>query len=186
MYQSFLGIDSADFYSALKHLDRGFDFGDVAAYKVLKPCKTAKEALQASIDVFSELLPNGVQYTNHKGEDLNVDTLTYMNTYFLTAYMIRKLDDPMDFFKLCKTFKVDTSAITNNHVEKVLPIASEESIRETYEGASSVLAALQETLSNTKGKKDDLIERMVDVDKQLGHLKESLWCGLFGEVEEKQ
>lgn len=181
MYQSFLGIDQADFYSALKHLDRGFDFGDVAAYKVLKPCNTAKEALQACIDVFAELLPKGVEYTNHKGEELHVDTLTYMNTYFLTAYMIRKLDDPMDLFKLCEAFKVDTSRVVNNHIEKVLPLASEESIRSTYNSACEKMVEISDILSNQKGKKDELIDRMTQANKLLEELWVGVGNGLFEE-----
>jgi len=115
MYQSALGKDGADNYSALSHLDRGFDFGDIAAYKVLKPCKTAKEALQATINVFAELLPFGVQYTDCHGVDHDVPTLEYMNTYFLIAYMNRTMNDQMSLYKLCKAMKVDTSAIEDNN-----------------------------------------------------------------------
>jgi hypothetical protein len=180
IYQAILGKDGADNYSALGHLPHKLGFGDVAAYKVLKPCKTAKETLQAALDVVADLLPNGVEYTSHKGEDLHVDTLTYLNNYFLTAYMLRSLDnDDMDLFKLCEAFKVDTSRVINNHIEKKLEVASEDSIRDTFEGAMNVLDSLQDILGNTKGKKDDLIERMVDVGKQLGYLQESLKNGLF-------
>ena len=115
LYQACLGKDGADYYCALGHLNKGFKFGDISAYKLLKPCKAAKEALQATIDKFAELLPYGVQYTDHMGNEIDVPTLEYMNTYFLTAYMKRAVTDKMDFYKLCKAMKVDTSKIEANN-----------------------------------------------------------------------
>ncbi len=115
LWQAFLSGDSADHYNCLSHLGQKLSFGDESAYKLLKSCTTSKEALQAVIDKFAELLPYGVQYTSHKGEDLDVDTITYMNTYFRVAYMTRTYEDAMDFYKLCAAFKVDTSAIVENN-----------------------------------------------------------------------
>lgn len=117
--QAALNNDMADNYDALGHLkDSGYNmnFGTQSAYKVLKPCKTVEESLQKTIDTFADLLPNGVEYKDHTGEEHDVDTITYMNTYFLVAYMSRSLDDQMDFFKLCKAFKVDTSKIEKNNL----------------------------------------------------------------------
>ncbi len=118
LYQGILGKDQADFYDALGHLkDSGYNlnFGDESAYKVLKPCKNAKEALQLTIDTVSKLLPYGVEYKDFEGNKHDVDTLTYLNTYFLTAYMLRHDKDKMDLPTLCSLFKVDTSAIENNN-----------------------------------------------------------------------
>jgi len=120
IYQAILGQDGADNYNALSHLDKGLSFGDQSAYKALKPCKTAKEVIQAGVDVFAELLPNGVQYTTHDGCELDVDCMTYMNTYFKVAYMLRSFDDKMDLYKLCDVFKVDTSKVTGNNARKFL------------------------------------------------------------------
>lgn len=108
--------DSADNYSALGHLNGGMGFGTESAYKILKPCKTAKESLQSVIGIFASLLPYGVQYKDHTGDNQDVDTITYIDYYFRTAYMLRSLDDKMDFYKLCKAFKVDTSSIVNNNL----------------------------------------------------------------------
>lgn len=116
LFQAFLGLDSADFYDALGHLGKGFNFGISSAYKTLQPCKTAKEALQATIDVFADKLPYGVQYTDHLGNEHDVDTMTYMDIYFRIAYMLRSVTDDMDFYKLCKAMKVDTSKIENNNL----------------------------------------------------------------------
>ena len=140
MYQASLGKDSADNYDALSHLDQGLTFGSLSAYKALQPCKTAKEALQASIDVFAELLPYGVQYTTHDGIVKDVDTLEYMNTYFLVAYMLRSAEDTMDFYKLCKAFKVDVSAITDNN-SHTAPV-------KTYVGSESHVKTVEDLLED--------------------------------------
>lgn len=166
MYQAALGLDGADFYDALGHLkDAGYDlnFGTQSAYKVLQPCKTAKETLQETINTFAKLLPYGVEYYDHKGDKHDVDTLTYMNTYFLVAYMTRSSNDKMDFFKLCKAFKVDTSKVENNNLltapYKVFNIdVSEELIGE-------VLAQTQHVIDNQMRaykslKKDEVVGRM--------------------------
>lgn len=116
LWQAFLSGDGADNYNSLTHLKQNLNFGDESAYRLLKPCKTSKEALQVTIDKFAELLPYGVQYVSHKGEELDVDTMTYMNTYFKVAYMTRSYNDQMDFYKLCEAMKVDTSKIVNNNL----------------------------------------------------------------------
>jgi len=116
LWQSFLGGDQADNYNCLSHLvDYKLSFGDESAYKLLKPCKTAKEGLQTTIDKFAELLPYGVQYTDCHGVEQDVDTITYMDTYFKVAYMMKSYEDKLDFYKLCKAFKVDTSKIVGNN-----------------------------------------------------------------------
>lgn len=142
MYQCALGKDQADSYSAFGDLKQNLNFGDTSAYKVLKPCRTAKEALQATLDVAYEKLPYGVQYTSHKGEYLDVDTLTYLNTYFLTAYMTRSSRDDMDLFRLCELMQVDTSKVVGNN--KLTPpvkvyTGNEGNIKEIEELIQSIL-----------------------------------------------
>ena len=121
--QAFLIGDTADCYNAIKHLPpklkEGIKYADVAAYKDFYHITDPKEALQKVVDFYLEILPYGVQYTNHKEEDLDVDTMTYMNTYFLVAYMTRSSEDKMDFYKLCKALKVDTSKIVGNNKQTV-------------------------------------------------------------------
>lgn len=116
LWQAFLSGDGADNYNCLSHLSLKSKFGDEHAYRVIKPCKTAKESLQKTIDALYSVLPYGVKYTTHKGEELDVDTMTYMCTYFLVAYMRRSPTDETDFNKLCKMIGVDTSKIMNNHL----------------------------------------------------------------------
>ncbi|ALM62074.1 exonuclease [Vibrio phage qdvp001] len=109
-------FDGSDNYSALGHLNGGMGFGADGAYKLLKSAKNSKDALQRVIDKFAELLPYGVQYTDCHGVYHDIPTLEYMNTYFRVVYMLRNMEDDMDFYKLCKAMKVDTSKIENNNL----------------------------------------------------------------------
>jgi hypothetical protein len=144
IYQAILGEDSADNYSALKHLGRKFNYGEVAAYEDLYPLKTATEVIQKAVDVFANLLPYGVQYTTHDGVEMDVDCMEYMSTYFAVAYMLKSSDDTMTFSKLCKAFKVDTSTIVGNNklsapVLTFMPDKSEKVVDELKLMCDSVL-----------------------------------------------
>jgi len=173
MAQAALNSDQADNYNALGHLvDCGYNmnFGVQAAYRVLQPCTTAKEVLQATIDTFAKLLSNGVEYTDCHGDFHDVDTMTYMNTYFLVAYMTRSYDDKMDFYKLCKAFKVDTSAIENNNLftapYEVFDKDNAEVIIESYD--SVIDHILNNNLKAYKsGKKQDLVDAMDSIKEIL-------------------
>lgn len=178
--------DSADSYSALGHLNGGMGFGTESAYKVLKPCKTAKESLQAMIDIFAKLLPYGVQYEDHTGDKKDVDTMNYINYYFRTAYMLRSLDDKMDFFKLCKAFKVDTSAIENNNLwtapYQVLNLEYvEELIGDTLGGLQSLKDnQLKSYKSLNKG---GLVERLDESSEKVDSLIENIDSNMFKWVQ---
>ncbi|APC44358.1 exodeoxyribonuclease [Pseudoalteromonas phage PH357] len=175
LYQAFLSGDSADFYNCLSHLGQNLNFGDESAFRVLKPCKTPQEALQKTIDTFAELLPYGVQYTSHKGGELDVDTITYMNTYFKVAYMTRSLDDKMDFFKLCKAFRVDTSAIENNNLwtapYEVVDVNKLLDIVQTYDSVTDDLNS-KEFKSYKSDKKDGLVNRLDVASESLSEVRE--------------
>lgn len=174
MYQAVLGSDPADNYDAIGHLDRKLDFGDLSAYKVLKPCKTAQECIQACVDVFTELLPYGVQYTTHDGIDMDVPTIEYMNTYFLCAYMNRSRSDTMDFFKLCKAFNVDTSkVIDNNKLTPPEPTFD----KDNAEKGVAILKEMCEDVVSEIGtykslKKPELVDKLSVVLDRMNHMKE--------------
>jgi len=168
MYQAILGKDQADHYSALGHLEKDINFGDVKAYEVLKPCKNAKEALQKSLDVVAALLPYGVQYTSHKGEKLDVDTLTYLNEYFLTAYMTRSKNDAMDLFKLCEAMKVDTSKVVNNNL-----LTPPQKIYIGNEGNIKEVESTLQTILNDKFKGIKSLKK-ADISKRIDEIKELL------------
>ncbi|AUR93377.1 hypothetical protein NVP1187O_064 [Vibrio phage 1.187.O._10N.286.49.F1] len=114
--QAFFLGDTADHYKPLQHLkDYVTKYGEVQAYKDFADLNTPQDVLQKAVDLYAEMFPYGIQYRSHKCEDLDVDTLTYMETYFKIAYMTRSVSDATTFSKLCAAFKVDTSAITGNN-----------------------------------------------------------------------
>ncbi len=159
LYQALLGQDQADNYNAISHLDKGLDFGDLSAYKVLKPCKTPKEALEACLKVYSDFFPKGVEYTTFDGRELHVDTMTYMNTYFRVAYMTRSEVDTMDLYKLCDAFKVDYSHLVGNNVEKLLPFKEDENLREEVKNTTTQIEDIISILEDKSGKVADKNER---------------------------
>ena len=172
VFQCALGIDGADNYSALKHLDRKFNYGEVSAYEDLYPLKTATEVLQKAVDIFAELLPFGVQYTTHDGVDLDVDCMEYMDTYFKVAYMLKTADDDMDFYKLCAAFKVDTSAIVGNNklsapVLTFIPDKSEKVVDELKVMCDNVLPDMVGFKTLKKGDLVALVEEIVSNTKDV-------------------
>lgn len=185
--QAFLIGDGADSYFALKHLkDYKTNYGDVQAYKDFSELKTPKEVLQKAVDLYSEFFPYGVQYTSHKGEDLDVDTMTYMNTYFLVAYMTRSDNDKMDFYKLCKAFKVDTSAIVNNNewtppYEMFNTDGSEEFCKEAVRLLEILLTEDYKAYKSLK--KDDVVAKHSSSEGKIKLLKEGLLANMYITVQ---
>lgn len=189
MAQGCLNSDCADNYDALGHLkDAGYNlnFGTQSAYRVLQPCKTVQETLQKTIDTFAELLPYGVEYTDCHGKEHDVTTLEYMNTYFLVAYMTRSYDDKMDFYKLCKAFKVDTSKIENNNIltapYQVIDQDALLSIVEAYDGVVDDLSD-KELKSYKSDKKDGLVGRLDITAESLSEVRELSKNNLFKWVQ---
>ena len=187
--QSQLNSDQADNYDALGHLkDAGYNmkFGVQAAYKVLKPCTTVTETLQQTVNTFAELLPYGVQYKDCHGVDQDVSTIDYMNTYFLVAYMSRSLDDKMDFYKLCKAFKVDTSAIVNNN--EWTPPYEVFNIEGAEELTKSAVNSLDDTLAEDfkaykSLKKDDVVGKHSSAEEKIKLIKEVLLDKMYITVQ---
>ena len=185
--QAFLIGDSADSYFALKHLkDYKTNYGDVQAYKDFSELKTPKEVLQKAVDLYSEFFPYGIQYTSHKGEDLDVDTMTYMNTYFLVAYMTRSANDKMDFYKLCKAFKVDTSAIVNNN--EWTPPYEVFNTEGAEELTKKVVTSLDDTLledfkAYKSLKKDDVVGKHSSAEDKIKLIKEGLLDNMYITVQ---
>lgn len=179
LWQAFLSGDGADNYNCLTHLKQGLNFGDESAYRVLKPCTSAKESLIAVIDTFAELLPDGVKYTTHDGKDLHVSTLEYMDTYFKVAYMMRSENDRLDFYKLCEAFKVDVSKIKDNHIEKVLPLADEPTLRSVITELRTQLAEITDAAvpvkSETKPLQIERLNKTVDMLKEYDNMFDKLF-----------
>lgn len=178
LWQAFLSGDGADNYNCLSHLKQDLYFGEEAAYKVLMPCKTAKEALQATIDVFAKLLPYGVQYTTHDGRELDIPTIEYMNTYFKVAYMLRHDRDQMDFYKLCKAFKVDISKIEDNN-RYTAPLKTYKACETTEDIIIALQKNIEESLTGhlkayKSKKKSELVEKLDELKEVLQNSLSSL------------
>lgn len=179
--QALLIGDSADCYSALKHLPphhkKGINYADVGAYKDFVDLKTPQEVLQKVVDLYADFLPYGVQYSTHSGKELDVDTMTYMNTYFLVAYMTRSDKDTTDFYKLCKAFKVDTSKIVSNNL--LTPPVRVFITNDTTEAKvltlqSTIASLITDELTAFKAlKKADLCDRMDSLKEKLSAMNDS-------------
>lgn len=64
-------------------------FGEVAAYNVLKDCKTDKEALQALYNQYKAWYPDRVIFMDHTGQMQDMDAIQIMQMYFDCAHMRR-------------------------------------------------------------------------------------------------
>lgn len=174
--QAFLIGDTADHYNALKHLKNyKTNFGDVGAYELLSGVDSPKDCVQAVVDLYAKFFPYGVEYVDHRGDEQDVDTITYMNTYYLVAYMTRSSNDKMDFFKLCKAFKVDTSAIENNNLwtapYEVVDVDKLLDIVQTYDSVTDDLNS-KEFKSYKSDKKDGLVNRLDIASESLSEVRE--------------
>lgn len=77
---------SASCFSALR-------WGDVAAYNLLKDCKTDKEAFEALVKGYKLLYPAPTEVTGWKGDKMDIDWLYVFNECFNLAKMLRSPED---------------------------------------------------------------------------------------------
>jgi hypothetical protein len=71
-------------------------YGEVAAFNLLKDCTTDKEALAAVYKQYQEWYPSPVTYTAHDGVIYTKDALQIMDMYVECAFMRRWDDDRID------------------------------------------------------------------------------------------
>ncbi len=163
MYQAILGKDGADNYNCLG--DLGISYGDTEAFRLLSPLVTPKDVVQAAIDVAAEKLPNGVQYTSCQGRELDIDTYSYINQYFMTAFMLQdKGSSKVTLGTLCKAFGVNTDKIVKNNIPVVKEFIGNE---EEYKFLEEQIKLLQNVLNEkyTNKKKVELVE-LLDLVKE--------------------
>lgn len=117
--QAFLLGDSSDTYHPYKYVPKecfyGKGYGDESIYKDFFSLDNPKDLLQAAVDKMFEWFPYGLQYVDHFGKEQDIDTFTWMEYCFQTAYMTRSSNDTLTFKKLCDAFKVDISKILCNN-----------------------------------------------------------------------
>lgn len=178
-------IDSADGYSMYLHFPKEMHpeekFSDAGFYKQFCLLDTPKKVLEGVVERYFITWPKGLQYTSHTGKEMDIDTMTYLEMIFTCVYMLRKPLGEESIKSWFDKYNVDYSCLVDNNVEKRLPLASEETIRNTYENTQNVLNELREGLSNTKGTKPELVSRMLEAAEHLHTVQQGLHIGLFEE-----
>lgn len=96
--------DTADNYKASKLSKKRF--GDKAAYKLLKDCKSDKEAIQLILKQFKEWYPEPVKYVSWDGDDMERDWKEIAQEYLDLSRMTRWDGDVVLVEDLIQKFKV--------------------------------------------------------------------------------
>lgn len=82
-------------------------FGEKSAYKVLKDCKTDKEAVQAVVNTYKKWYPEPIFYTAWDGSRHKKDWMEIWQMYADCAFMRRWDGDRLDVKKLCEKLGVE-------------------------------------------------------------------------------
>lgn len=88
-YHQILSGDSSDNYKA-NSANPDCEWGDKSSYKLLKDCKTDKEALEAIKQGYQLIYPEPKVITSWKGDQIEVDWKYVFNENFDLARMLRK------------------------------------------------------------------------------------------------
>ena len=175
--------DSSDEYGSRKFLPKemkeGIKYGASAFYKDFITLETPTDVLQKVVDKFYEWFPKGLTYTAWDGSEIHEDTLSWLNKCFLCMYMRMNKDDPTQVTNWLDQYKIDYSHLVDNHIEKVLPLAPEDKIREVVKYTEQRLEDIGKLLLNQKGKKDDLTDRMTEAEQALHYLTIELQSNIF-------
>lgn len=102
-YHQILSGDSSDNYKA-NSANPAFEWGDKSSYKLLKDCKTDKEALEALKKGYQLIYPEPMQIKGWRGDDLNIDWLYVAEENFQMARMLRKPDEKIYFKDVMEKF----------------------------------------------------------------------------------
>ncbi|AHK11464.1 hypothetical protein S140_54 [Shewanella sp. phage 1/40] len=167
--------DSSDFYGSrltmppeMKPKDT---YGDVAFYKDFINLKTPKEVLQKMVDKFFDFYPTGVRFTSHLGNNIDRDTLWWLQQCFACQYMLRSEDDKTKIEDLLVRFKVDYSKIVGNNKPKQVEFLEEEHLREEVNKYTENLETVISLLSDKSGKVADKAARLDEALKLLNDNK---------------
>lgn len=91
-YHQILSGDSSDNYKA-NSANPEFEWGDKSSYKLLKDCKTDKEALEAIKQGYQLIYPEPRIISGWKGDEIEVDWLYCAEENFQMARMLRWEND---------------------------------------------------------------------------------------------
>lgn len=85
----------------------GIKYGEKAAYKVLKACKTEQEAIQAVIAEYQRVYPAEVKYTAWNGTEVITDYNGMLDLYHKCCRMKETRDDTLDFKQFAERYGVE-------------------------------------------------------------------------------
>lgn len=105
LYQQVLDGDDADNYFANCASD--LKWAQMSAYKLLKDCKTDKEALQALVTGYKTLYPSPKKIIGWRGEEIEIDWLYVLKENFQLARMLRWREDKVDVEEVMKKLGVE-------------------------------------------------------------------------------
>ena len=91
MYYQIASEDNADEYYA--NVCSDIPWGAKSAYKMLKDCKTDKEAFQALVDTYKILYPEPKTVVLWRGDEREIDWLYVLQENFNLAKMLRSVDE---------------------------------------------------------------------------------------------
>ena len=104
-YHQVLSGDSSDNYKA-NSANPEFEWGDKSSYKLLKDCKTDKEALEAIKQGYQLIYPEPRIISGWKGDEIEVDWLYCAEENFQMARMLRWENDVVSLKDVMTKFGV--------------------------------------------------------------------------------
>lgn len=106
LYQQVLSADASDNYAA--NSATSMKWGEKAAYKLLKDCKSDKEAFEAMVEGYKKLYPSQKTITGWRGDEIEIDWLYVLQENFNLAKMLRSRDEKItDIKSVLDKLKVD-------------------------------------------------------------------------------
>ena len=102
-YHQILSGDSSDNYKA-NSANPEFEWGDKSSYKLLKDCKTDKEALEAIKKGYQLIYPEPRTIVGWRGDEIEVDWKYCAKENFDLARMLRWENDNVDFYEVLNKF----------------------------------------------------------------------------------
>ncbi|BAV80862.1 putative exodeoxyribonuclease [Vibrio phage RYC] len=163
-YQLICG-DSADHYHLYlrfpKEMHRSPAYSDAAFFRDFHALSTAKGVLEKVVEVVFETFPKGLQFTDHMGNEQDMDTMTWLECLFTCVYMLHKEKDDTTLSLIMDKHAVNYDCLVGNNAPEAPKQLSEAPVLiEAYDDLQKALAEVDALLSKKTGKKDDLLERM--------------------------
>lgn len=105
LYFQILSKDAADNYCANSATDKRW--GVKAAYKLLLPCTTDKECIQALVNGYRVLYPEPFEFVGWRGDTLKLDWMKVLQENWNMAHMLRFEGDRVDVAALVQKLGIN-------------------------------------------------------------------------------